>query len=500
MLPYISLSLVLWTLCVGVAGAADRRYIELSTAQLTLVSASGEAETRQIALRIEMFRAAVELALGVSLPTAIHTRIYALSDRDWKKYAQPRPGVSGYFLSHPASSDLMFNIDDADARAFELIFHEYVHHILRTSWAGEVPPFLDEGLAEVLSTARFDQGTVRLEPRLDYIRLLRHQDWLPFERLLKIRRHDPEYVEHNLAPAFYAQAWATMYYAMAIDPAAGARTIAYFRDLQEGSDEVNAAERVVGTSDKDVNRAIAAFIRKRERLPIAQLEVGSDVERGESALRKLDHQESTLAIGELMLRFGNRHQKARELFDEALRREPENLRARVGAAWSQLQAGNWPQAATILDNAATTAEVDSATSVALGRGLYQLVAATSETDPPGGEHRERLQRARAYFDSAMIYKRTRIEAISGYVLASLALGESDPALIVLAEVGYRSAPRSSDLAVALAILHELGGKRDTARVYWHEAARNTQTGPMRTRILNELQRTEEDPRQPVPDG
>jgi tetratricopeptide (TPR) repeat protein len=472
--------------------------MELATAQLTLVSAAGEAETRQIAHRIGMFRAAVELALGVSLPSAIHTRIYALSGRDWKMYAQPRAGVSGYFLSHPASSDLMFNVEDADARAFELIFHEYVHHILRTSWAGEVPPFLDEGLAEVLSTARFEQGTVRIEPRLDYIRLLRRQNWLPFDRLLKIRRHDPEYVDHDLAPAFYAQAWATMYYAIAIDPAAGARTTAYLRDLREGSPDLHAAERFVGTSGTDVNRAIAAFIQRRERLPIAQLVVANNVERGESELRKLDHPDSTSAVGELMLRFGNRHRQALELFDEVLRREPENLRARIGAAWSHLQAANWAQAAALLDDAATTTTVEPAMAVALGRGLYQLVAATSETDPPEAEDQERLRRARAYFESAMIHRRTRIEAISGYVLASLALGESEPALIVLAEVGYRSAPRSSDLPVALAILHDLSGQKDTAKEYWHAAARNTHTGPLRARIMSELQRAEEDSQQSIP--
>jgi tetratricopeptide (TPR) repeat protein len=497
MLAYVGLAVVLIALETGMVGAADRRYVELSTPQLTLVSAAGETETQQIALRIEMFRAAVELALGVSLPTAIHTRIYALSGRDWKQYAQPRRGVGGYFISHPASSDLMFNVDDADDSAFELIFHEYVHHILRTSWAGEVPPFLDEGLAEVFSTAHFDKGTVRLEPRHDYIQLLRTQDWLPLERLLDIRRHDPEYVEHNLAPAFYAQAWATMYYIMAIDREAGARAVAYFRDLREGSPDSRAAELFAGASDKDVNRAIAAFIRRRERLPIAQLAVSSDPARRTSAPRKLDHQGSTLAIGELLLRFGNRHHKARELFDEALRRQPQNLRARIGLAWSHLQASEWAQAATLLDQT-TAADVDAPTAVALGRGLYQLVASTNHTDPLDDEQLARLRRARAYFDSAMRDKRMRIEAISGYVLASLALGESGSALIVLAEVGYRSAPRSSDLAVALAILHALDGHKETARGYWHEAARNTHTGPLRTRILSELQRAEEDLRQPVP--
>lgn len=498
MLALIRISVFLWALCVGTADAADRRYLELSTSQLTLLSAAGEAETRQIALRIEMFRAAVELALGLSLPTEIHTRVYALSGRDWKEYAQPRPGVSGYFISHPASSDLMFNVEDADAGAFELIFHEYVHHILRTSWAGEVPAFLDEGLAEAFSTARFDEGTVRIEPRHDYIRLLRRQNWLPFERLLKVRRHDPEYVEHDLAPGFYAQAWATMYYALAIDRETQRRTITYLRDLPERRPGFNPAELLAGTSGEDVNHAIAAFIRKRQRLTVAHLAVATDMARSKSTLRKLGHQDSTLAVGELMLRFGNRHQKARELFDEVLEREPENLRASVGVAWSHLQAGHWPEAATLLDKAAAAADVNSATAVALGRGLYQLVASTNVVDPPSDEHRERLQRAREIFDVAMLDRRTRIEAISGYVLASLALGESDASLIVLAEMGHRSVPRSSDFAVALAILHELGGRKDTARAYWHEAARNTQTGPLRTRILRELQRTAEDPKQPAP--
>lgn len=490
------LSLLLMLLCSD-AGAAERRYLELSTPQFTLVSAASEKETRRIALRIGMFRAAVELALGVSLPQAIQTRIYALSDRDWKQYAQPRPGLSGYFLSHPASSDLMFDVD-ANTGAYELIFHEYVHHILRTSWAGEVPPFVDEGLAEVFSTARFHEGAVRLEPRSDYVRYLRRHDWPPFERLINVKRDDPEYVEHNLAPAFYAQAWATMYYAMAVNRAAGARVMAYLRDLHDGSSSLSAAERFMGSSAADANREISAFIRRRERLPVAQIAI-EGAASGNSTLRTLDHSQSTLAIAELMLRFGNRHHRALELLDQVRRREPENLRVQIGAAWAHLQASNWEQASALLDAAASAEEVHSAAvAVSLGRGLYQLVAATTKTESPGPEQRGRLLRARALFDTALGDKRTRIEAISGYVLASLALGQTDDSLIVMAQLGYRVAPRSSDLAVALAILHELNGKKDAAQAYWQDAARNTQTGPLRARIMNALELAEGDSPQPTP--
>lgn len=485
-----ALSLVLGLLCVT-AGAAERRYLEFSNPQLSVISAVSEEETRQIALRIEMFRAAVEQALGVSISRAIQTRIFALSDRDWKQYARPRPGVSGYFLSHPASGDLMFNANDATAAAYELVFHEYVHHILRTSWAGEVPAFLDEGLAEVFSTARFHKGAVRVTPRFDYVRFLRNHDWLPFDRLLKVRRHDPEYVEHNLAPAFYAQAWATMYYALAIDPASGGRAMAYLREIQSNPSAEKAAERLIEATTLDANREIAEFIRRRQRLPIAQIVPGGAPAGGKVTLRRLSHDDSTLAIGELMLRFGNRHEKAQGLFDQVRQRDPKSVRATVGAAWAHLQAHELPEAASLLDRPLPQ-EVDPATAVALARGLYQLASAVSKPDAITEEQRSRLLRARALFDSALSNKSMRIEALSGYVLSNLALGESGESLIVMADVGYRLAPRSSDLAIALAILHDLAGRKDVAATYWQAAARNSQTGPLRARLRDALQAAEED--------
>jgi hypothetical protein len=232
----------------------------------------------------------------------------------------------------------LFNVDDATSDAYELMFHEYVHHILRTFWAGEVPAFLDEGLAEVFSSARFRKGSVLLEPRHDYVRYLRSHDWLPFERLLEVKRTDPEYVDHQLAPGFYAQAWATMYYATAADPAFSARVAAFVRDLSDGSPRLSAAEGLLAGAGMNPNQAIANFIRRRERLPIAQIEQAGRAAGSPLQSERLTHDESTLAIGELMLRFGGRHEKALALFEQVRQRNPDDLRARVGTASAYLQA------------------------------------------------------------------------------------------------------------------------------------------------------------------
>jgi tetratricopeptide (TPR) repeat protein len=484
------LALLLALPCAG-APAAERPYIELTAPGITLISAANERQTREIAQRIEHFRAALELSLSMTFPRDIPTRIYALSAQDWTRHGQPRAGLSGFFLSHPFSSSLLFNVDDATSSAYELMFHEYVHHTVRTLWIGEVPAFLDEGLAEVFSTARFEKGTVLLEPRSDYVHFVRGHDWIPFDRLLEIKRSDPEYVDHNLAPAFYAQAWATMYYALAAEPAFGARMTGFFRDLSKGGSRLGPAERLVGRAGIDVNGAVAHFIRRRERMPIAQIELAGLPSLHEFRLRKLSHVESTLAIAELMLRYGNRHEQALSLFEDAYKRHPEDIRVLIGMARAYLQARDWAKAAGLLEQLSAREVTDPESAVALGWAFYELASANSnKSEALNAGVREALTRARTLFDSALNEKSTRIEAISGYVLSSLALEGRGDALIVLAQLAYRSAPRSVDLAVSLAILHELEGEKALARQYWQQAARSVHTGPMRARIQNALQASE----------
>jgi tetratricopeptide (TPR) repeat protein len=475
------------TLLCASAQAGEGRYLELVTPDFTVLSGASEARTRELAGQVGTFRAAVEQSFGVKLTPAIPMRIYALNTRDWKRYAQPRAGVAGYFVAQPFASDLVFDAEDTSGGAYELMFHEYVHYILRTFWVGEVPPFLDEGLAEVLSTARFENGSVRIGPRHDHIRFLRRNEWLPFERLLDVKRHDPEYLDHSLAPAFYAQAWATVYYAMAVNPVFGERMTAYVRDLNAGGSTVKAAERLIGAVSAEANRDIATYIRKRRPLPVTRLPVVAPASLEHVSLRPLSVDEAALSLGELMLRLADRQQKAQPLFEKVLERSPGSARARVGNAWSLLLTGDRSKAAAVFDALAGVSDLDMPTRVALARGLFQVAAAESqESDHPTPANRERFAIARTLFENALDDETNRLEAVNGYVLTCLALEDYPQGLIELAQDAYHVAPRSSVLAVGLALLHELTGEKTVARKYWEEAARSSHTAPMRARVQQAL--------------
>ncbi len=166
-----------------------------------------------------------------------------------------------------------------------------------------------------------------------------------------------------------------------------------------------------------------------------------------------------------------------------LARTPGEPRALLGRAWAQYLAGDQNAAATEFDALAGQTDLGGANRVSLARGLFQVAAARSQqSDQLTPENRRRFATARALFNQALHADPTDLESINGYVLANISLGEQPDSLIDVAERGYELAPRSAELAVGLAILHDLRGSEDTARVYWNDASRNSHTAATRAWI------------------
>jgi tetratricopeptide (TPR) repeat protein len=280
---------------------------------------------------------------------------------------------------------------------------------------------------------------------------------------------------------------------MAVNPAFGEHMTAYVRDLNAGGSTVKAAERLIGAVSAEANRDIATYIRKRRPLPVTRLPVVAPASLGHASIRSLSVDEAASSLGELMLRLADREQKARALFEKVLERSPGSVRARVGHAWSLLLAGDRPGAAAGFDALASASGLDAPTRVELARGLFQVAAAESQdSDHPTSANRERFIVARTLFESALDDEANRLEAVNGYVLTCLALEDYPEGLIELAQDAYRVAPRSSVLAVGLALLHELSGEKMAARQYWRDAARSSHTAPMRARVQKALEETSED--------
>jgi len=148
-------------------------------------------------------------------------------------------GRNGVYVSGPSRDVLAFAIDLDRRTPFRVALHEYAHLLNRLNHP-RLPPWLDEGLAELYSTLRADGDTVywgRLAPiRVNRLRATRvdpsvivDSSWmyylgrpglpshgrlapLPLEELLASTRRSDSYRRPEQAEMFYAQSAAFVHY------------------------------------------------------------------------------------------------------------------------------------------------------------------------------------------------------------------------------------------------------------------------------------------------
>ncbi len=163
---------------------------------------------------------------------------------------------------------------DGDAvrgAALQLIFHEYTHFYLASQFAGEYPPWFNEGMAELMGFAKFDHGMAIMQVPMWRVYEARDGDWIPFERLIRVDHNSPEYQSHKLANSFYAQAWLTVHYGMVENRAFGKQMFEFLNQLNSLHPFDEAARTAFGpdlgssTSSCATTRATPAWPRAPSR-------------------------------------------------------------------------------------------------------------------------------------------------------------------------------------------------------------------------------------------
>lgn len=203
------------------ARAAEGEWIKLATPRYTVLSQWNEARTRAWAGEYDQFIDAVATLLRIdttSLP-ALTVVIFA-RERDLHDYLPDKPGggrstFSRAFFARRDGWAVAALAGDArdDGEARRLLFHEGVHWLTSLEYPHRLPPWLDEGLAQLFSTARVhDGGLTWGAPDPDMLAFLRSATLLPIDRVLTATRSDPLFDSGAHAGAFYAQSWAFAHY------------------------------------------------------------------------------------------------------------------------------------------------------------------------------------------------------------------------------------------------------------------------------------------------
>jgi hypothetical protein len=189
----------------------EGRWIRVETAHFQLISGAGAADSIQIAERLELLHAVLELVgLKANLTPRVPLLIYVFPDAEGYARFRPRDDAAGFLLPRIHRNFLVVQASDA-AEAGSTALHEYVHFVLRNGAAMRYPAWYDEGLAEFLSTVslRDDKVVIGTIPPS-------RESWLLYGSPMSLRNlmtADDAYAgPPRLRQRFYAQSWSLAHF------------------------------------------------------------------------------------------------------------------------------------------------------------------------------------------------------------------------------------------------------------------------------------------------
>lgn len=143
---------------------------------------------------------------------------------------------------------------------FPVAVHEYVHLLARHSGL-KLPPWINEGLAEVYSTLR-PQGNKILVGDLipGRMRALSEGKWVPLEIILGASQDSPYYNEKNKAGSLYNEGWALthmLFFRAEYRP----KFSQLVQAISNGKDSVEALNETYGKTLGQIDKDLQSYLR-----------------------------------------------------------------------------------------------------------------------------------------------------------------------------------------------------------------------------------------------
>ena len=240
---------------------------QLAAPEFTVVSQLSEANTRAWADEFSQF---IE-ALGGIVPMDLRalpplTVVLFAAPEEFAPYRPLGPDgkpidIAGFFSRHRSWAIIGLASRANDAATRHIIFHEGVHWGM-SQIASNYPLWLNEGLAEVFSTFRVEDGQARWgDPIWGHIALLQKETPLPLQTLVSITSDNPLYYKAHSIGIYYAESWAFVHYLLFGQRAGARASLSYYLEsLRRGVDPTRAFQDAFGTSFSGMDDALQDYV------------------------------------------------------------------------------------------------------------------------------------------------------------------------------------------------------------------------------------------------
>lgn len=253
---------------------AAESWVRLETPHFDLYSSLNRKQAALVLNQLEDARRALETVNPGRRVDGSPVRVIAFrSENEFSRY-RPNDASSAYYLRADGREYIVFGQEVAEGGT--AVVHEYVHHWLH-QWHKNLPLWLDEGLAEVYSTAVQESRGLRvgLPPadRLDWLKMDAPAYDLP--TLFSMRQSSFTGVK-RLTPRsrFYAESW-LLVHMLRFSPEYADQFQAFLDDVEQGAQPAAALQRHYGKTVSAVMDDMQAYL-KANRIPTELVRVSEE--------------------------------------------------------------------------------------------------------------------------------------------------------------------------------------------------------------------------------
>jgi len=316
------------------------QWLRLTTPHFEMLTTAGEKKGREGILYFETVRQFfIDARLADDTPGK-RVRIVAFrGDKEFRPYAPNE--IAAAFYAGGANADYIV-MSQIGPEYYPLAVHEYTHLVARHS-SLNLPPWLNEGLAELFSTLRQEGKKVAvgdiIPGRLIEARQTRLID---LDTLLAVGHDSSLYNERSHAGMFYSESW-LLVHMLFLNPEYRPHFMVFLKLMASGQPSAPALQQAFGKTvpqiQKDLTRYINAGPTQNLLAPV-QLDKSAE----DPVVSPVDPWDADLALAEIMASSQRQAPKARDMLAQLMAQQPKRPEPPAILAELALRAGHREEA------------------------------------------------------------------------------------------------------------------------------------------------------------
>ncbi len=302
--------------------SASAEWYEASSDNFVIYADDSERDIRRFSENLERYHSAMEYITGrqIEKPSPSNRVVIFVvgSGREVRRIAGGNNrNIAGFYVPRAGSSrafvQTIRNKNGYPDFSTIVLLHEYAHHFLISTSRFAMPRWMSEGAAEFFASAGFNRDGTLLIGRpavhrgaeLAFAEEVNIRELLDYDRISRNRgrRND----------SFYGRSW-LLYHYLTFTPERRGQLDAYWREVLNGTSQIEAAENTFGDLDV-LDRELKAYQRQRRMFTFSL--APDQLQASAVTLRQLPEGEAEMMEVRMRSQRGVNSEQAAELVIEA---------------------------------------------------------------------------------------------------------------------------------------------------------------------------------------